>query len=94
MYVYNIGYCNVDHFLKLFGASDGSEETKHWRGKRLFVNNDLHRPSMLCLLITFRRVRLNNCIITGNWKSRRAKFVLKCTTGHAFHVYLNYVNVL
>ena len=23
------------------GASEGSEETKHWRGKRLFVNNGM-----------------------------------------------------
>ena len=30
------------------GASEGSEETKHWRGKRLFVNNDLPLQCFVC----------------------------------------------
>ena len=30
------------------GASEASEETKHWRGKRLFVNNGLPLQSFVC----------------------------------------------
>ena len=40
-----------------FKASEGSEQTKHWRGKPLFTNNRLPQalaPPMLCLLRGFR----------------------------------------
>ena len=30
------------------GVSETSEETKHWRGKRLFVNNDLPLQCFVC----------------------------------------------
>ena len=30
------------------GASEASEETKHWRGKRLFVNNGLPLQCFIC----------------------------------------------
>ena len=30
------------------GASEASEETKHWRGKRLFVNNGLPLQCFVC----------------------------------------------
>ena len=30
------------------GATEGSEETKHWRGKRLFVNNGLPLQCFVC----------------------------------------------
>ena len=37
-------------------ASEGSEQTKHWRGKPLFTNNCLPPPPpMFCLLRGFRR---------------------------------------
>ena len=45
---------------KSAGASEGSEQTKHWRGKPLFttkaiVHNQWLAPPMLCLLRAFRR---------------------------------------
>ena len=48
---------NPSNFLYIFspfsfcegaGASEASEETKHWRGKRLFVNHDLPLQCFVC----------------------------------------------